>query len=228
MEKQAAIWSQAKVSLRLSPKHRMGVDDAWIALAQGRQLADKLTGGELVPVPRAGHLVREDAPETIVAAVPEIPRRRLAYRDTTGTCWVSPSLEKFPSQQVAITAAFSVGQPRHVGVWFAIASWTDGRWRRRDMKLRSRLFGRHAMEGTLNNVRQMGSSAPKVFRSADLTLIGRLYLECCTIASAGSNAPLEDTIKMRIARSLIRSLDLYEHDPETMKKLALRDSRLVA
>ncbi len=84
------------------------------------------------------------------------------------------------------------------------------------------------MEGPLNNVCQMGSSARKVFRPAELTLIGRLYLECCTIASAGSNAPLEDSIKMRIARSLIRSLDLYENDPEMMKQLALRDSRLVA
>jgi pimeloyl-ACP methyl ester carboxylesterase len=53
-----------------------GVDDAWIAFAQGRQLADKLTGGELVPVPRAGHLVHEDAPEAIVAVVLETPRHR--------------------------------------------------------------------------------------------------------------------------------------------------------
>ena len=46
-----------------------GEDDAWIALAQGRLLADKLTGGEQLSVPRAGHLVHEDAPEAIVAAV---------------------------------------------------------------------------------------------------------------------------------------------------------------
>jgi pimeloyl-ACP methyl ester carboxylesterase len=53
-----------------------GMDDAWIPLAQGRQLAGKLTGGELVTVPRAGHLVHEDAPEAIVAVVLETPRHR--------------------------------------------------------------------------------------------------------------------------------------------------------
>ena len=45
-----------------------GKDDAWIPLAQGRQLADKLTAGELMLVPGAGHLVQEDAPEAIIAA----------------------------------------------------------------------------------------------------------------------------------------------------------------
>ena len=46
-----------------------GEDDAWIPIAQGRKLADRLTGGTLIPVPRAGHLVQEDAPEAIIAAV---------------------------------------------------------------------------------------------------------------------------------------------------------------
>jgi pimeloyl-ACP methyl ester carboxylesterase len=45
-----------------------GEDDAWIPLAQGRQLADKLTAGELMLVPGTGHLVQEDAPEAIIAA----------------------------------------------------------------------------------------------------------------------------------------------------------------
>lgn len=49
-----------------------GEDDAWIPLAQGRELADRLTNGEITPVPRAGHLVQEDAPEAIVAAMLEI------------------------------------------------------------------------------------------------------------------------------------------------------------
>lgn len=48
-----------------------GEDDAWIAIAQGRKLAARLTGGALIPVPHAGHLVQEDAPEAIVAAVLE-------------------------------------------------------------------------------------------------------------------------------------------------------------
>lgn len=48
-----------------------GEDDAWIPLAQGRELAGMLTNGELTIVPRAGHLVQEDAPEAIVAAMLE-------------------------------------------------------------------------------------------------------------------------------------------------------------
>ncbi|WP_448956652.1 alpha/beta fold hydrolase [Labrys neptuniae] len=46
-----------------------GEDDAWIAIAQGRKLADRLTDGALIPVPHAGHLVQEDAPEAILAAI---------------------------------------------------------------------------------------------------------------------------------------------------------------
>lgn len=48
-----------------------GEDDAWIPLAQGRELADRLTNGDITTVPRAGHLVHEDAPEAIVAAMLE-------------------------------------------------------------------------------------------------------------------------------------------------------------
>ncbi|MEM9270004.1 MAG: alpha/beta hydrolase, partial [Pseudomonadota bacterium] len=51
------------------PVHLMwGEQDAWIPLQQGRTLADKL-GVELQVVPNAGHLVQEDAPEAIVAAL---------------------------------------------------------------------------------------------------------------------------------------------------------------
>lgn len=35
----------------------------------GQALADRIAGGKLIRVPRAGHLVQEDAPEAIVAAV---------------------------------------------------------------------------------------------------------------------------------------------------------------
>lgn len=50
-----------------------GEDDSWIPVAQGRKLADKLAGGELMLVPNAGHLVQEDAPEAIITAALEVP-----------------------------------------------------------------------------------------------------------------------------------------------------------
>lgn len=46
-----------------------GREDAWIAFEQGQKLADKITGGAITPVPGAGHLVQEDAPEAIIAAM---------------------------------------------------------------------------------------------------------------------------------------------------------------
>lgn len=46
-----------------------GREDAWIPIEQGRRLADRLTGGVLQEVDGAGHLVQEDRPESIVAAV---------------------------------------------------------------------------------------------------------------------------------------------------------------
>lgn len=46
-----------------------GERDEWIPLQRGRKLAASLTGGALIPVPGAGHLVQEDAPEAIVAAM---------------------------------------------------------------------------------------------------------------------------------------------------------------
>ncbi|MGF1630610.1 MAG: alpha/beta fold hydrolase [Kiloniellaceae bacterium] len=46
-----------------------GERDDWIPLERGRKLAARLTGGRLTPVPDAGHLVQEDAPEAIVAAM---------------------------------------------------------------------------------------------------------------------------------------------------------------
>jgi hypothetical protein len=75
----------------------------------------------------------------------------------------------------------------------------------------------------------MYASVPKfVFNPVDLTLIGRLYLECCTSASAARNAPIESAAKTLIARSLIRSFERYKDDPEMMKQLALRESSLTA
>ncbi len=46
-----------------------GADDTWIPLEHGQRLAGLLTGGKLTLVESAGHLVPEDAPEAIVAAV---------------------------------------------------------------------------------------------------------------------------------------------------------------
>jgi pimeloyl-ACP methyl ester carboxylesterase len=46
-----------------------GEADIWIAIAQGQRLADQLTEGQLIRVPDAGHLVHEDAPEAIIAAL---------------------------------------------------------------------------------------------------------------------------------------------------------------
>jgi pimeloyl-ACP methyl ester carboxylesterase len=48
-----------------------GEDDAWIPLERGRHLASLIPGARFRPVPRAGHLVQEDAPEAVVAALLE-------------------------------------------------------------------------------------------------------------------------------------------------------------
>ncbi|WGF88317.1 alpha/beta fold hydrolase [Marinivivus vitaminiproducens] len=46
-----------------------GEDDRWLQAEQGVRLAAAIPGATLQPVSRAGHLVQEDAPEAIVAAV---------------------------------------------------------------------------------------------------------------------------------------------------------------
>ncbi|GGK33831.1 alpha/beta fold hydrolase [Salinarimonas ramus] len=46
-----------------------GEADAWIPFSQGERLAGMIPGARLVPVPGAGHLVQEDAPEAILAAM---------------------------------------------------------------------------------------------------------------------------------------------------------------
>jgi pimeloyl-ACP methyl ester carboxylesterase len=48
-----------------------GEEDAWIPIERGRQLASRIPGAVFRPVPGAGHLVQEDAPEAIVAALLE-------------------------------------------------------------------------------------------------------------------------------------------------------------
>lgn len=46
-----------------------GEQDTWIPVERGRELARRITGARLRVVPDAGHLVQEDAPEAIVAAL---------------------------------------------------------------------------------------------------------------------------------------------------------------
>lgn len=46
-----------------------GEEDLWIPIATGVRLAAALTSGRLLRVPAAGHLVQDDAPEAIIAAI---------------------------------------------------------------------------------------------------------------------------------------------------------------
>ncbi len=46
-----------------------GEDDAWIPIADGRELARRISGAPFIPVPNAKHLMQEDAPEAITASV---------------------------------------------------------------------------------------------------------------------------------------------------------------
>ncbi len=46
-----------------------GEEDRWIPVSTGKRLATLLTDGQLIRVPNAGHLVQEDAPEAIMAAI---------------------------------------------------------------------------------------------------------------------------------------------------------------
>lgn len=46
-----------------------GEEDQWIPVARGRQLQQAIPGASLRVIPDAGHLVQEDAPEAIVAAL---------------------------------------------------------------------------------------------------------------------------------------------------------------
>ena len=46
-----------------------GENDQWIPVERGRKLASVIPGAPFQAVPNAGHLMQEDAPEAIVAAV---------------------------------------------------------------------------------------------------------------------------------------------------------------
>ena len=49
-----------------------GEADEWIPVAQGRKLQAMIPAARLRTVPRAGHLMQEDAPEAIIAAIREL------------------------------------------------------------------------------------------------------------------------------------------------------------
>ncbi|MNC74785.1 putative aminoacrylate hydrolase RutD [compost metagenome] len=46
-----------------------GEDDQWIPIERGQALHRMIPGSQFYPIPNAGHLVQEDAPEAIVAAL---------------------------------------------------------------------------------------------------------------------------------------------------------------
>jgi pimeloyl-ACP methyl ester carboxylesterase len=48
-----------------------GEKDAWIPIERGQALASRIPGAIFRSIPDAGHLVQEDAPEAILAALLE-------------------------------------------------------------------------------------------------------------------------------------------------------------
>lgn len=52
-----------------SPRYIWGEEDEFIPLKQGEELAAALSANRLTRVPAAGHLIQEDAPEAVVAAL---------------------------------------------------------------------------------------------------------------------------------------------------------------
>ncbi|MFG2815862.1 alpha/beta fold hydrolase [Streptomyces sp. NPDC048410] len=52
-----------------------GQDDTWIPAAKGHELAARIPGARLEPIAGAGHLVQEDAPAELIAALLEFVRR---------------------------------------------------------------------------------------------------------------------------------------------------------
>lgn len=67
-------------ALRCPVQVLWGQEDDWIPLARGRHLAALLPDARLVEIPGAGHLVQEDAPEAILAALADFPPLMPALR----------------------------------------------------------------------------------------------------------------------------------------------------
>ncbi|AZD30671.1 alpha/beta fold hydrolase [Pseudomonas chlororaphis] len=56
-------------SIRCPTQILWGEDDQWIPIERGRQLHQLIPGSRFQAVPNAGHLLQEDAPEAIIAAL---------------------------------------------------------------------------------------------------------------------------------------------------------------
>jgi pimeloyl-ACP methyl ester carboxylesterase len=59
--------------LRCAVQILWGADDGWIPLETGRRFGAMLPEARFIEVPGAGHLMQEDAPEAIVAALADFP-----------------------------------------------------------------------------------------------------------------------------------------------------------
>jgi hypothetical protein len=66
---------------------------------------------------------------------------------------------------------------------------------------------------------------PQLYDSLDLTLLGRLFSECCEKAPEleSITASEREAFRVQIAKCLFRSLAQGERNPETMKTVALRE-----
>jgi len=67
--------------LRCPAQVLWGTEDQWIPIETGRRFHAMLPECRLVEVPGAGHLVQEDAPEAIMAAIADFPPLAAAIRD---------------------------------------------------------------------------------------------------------------------------------------------------
>ncbi|MEV0370919.1 alpha/beta hydrolase [Streptomyces sp. NPDC050636] len=62
-----------------------GVQDSWIPVAKGRELAARIPGARLRLIEGAGHLVQEDAPAALAGALGEFLRARVGSGAGTGS-----------------------------------------------------------------------------------------------------------------------------------------------
>ena len=68
----------------------------------------------------------------------------------------------------------------------------------------------------------------QIFDHLDLALLCRLFSECCSTALAAPSisAAEREALRLRIGRSLTRSLVHGERDPEMLKQIALQEAFL--
>jgi pimeloyl-ACP methyl ester carboxylesterase len=60
-------------AIRCPVKILWGEEDRWIPIERGRELAARIPKATFQPVPAAGHLTQEDAPEAILTALARFP-----------------------------------------------------------------------------------------------------------------------------------------------------------